>query len=122
MERRQPLRRGKALQTRSTLARGKRLNPQSAKTRNLRDEHRAIREQVFARDGWVCQVRLRVEGAGRCFGVLTPHHVVKAGQGGTYTMDNLVSCCAHHNEAMESDADLAAAARAAGLVRRRGDS
>jgi len=79
-----------------------------------------IRERVFARDGYRCRLQA-VEGAGRCFGGITPHHVVKASQGGAYTVDNLVTLCAHHNDQVEADADLAALAHRLGLVTRRGD-
>lgn len=73
---------------------------------------------VLARDGG-CQL-YRVPGAGACHGHLTPHHRRKASQGGTYTEDNLVVLCAHHNDQLEADADLAALGVQLGLVVRRG--
>lgn len=75
-----------------------------------------IRAAVFERDRYRCQVAARVPDAGRCFGALTPHHIKKDGQGGSYTLDNLVSACAHHNERIESDADFARACEAVGLL------
>lgn len=80
-----------------------------------------VRALVFARDGYRCRLA-DVDGAGRCFGPLTPHHVRKASQGGEYTPANLAVLCAHHNDEIEADADLAALARTLGLVRRRGDA
>ena len=62
-----------------------------------------------------------VEGAGECFGPLTPHHKAKASQGGAYDRTNLVAMCSHHNDALEADADLAVLARRLGLVLRRED-
>lgn len=78
-----------------------------------------VREAVFTRDR-VCQLA-GVDGAGRCFGGLTPHHRRKASQGGAYDEDNLVALCAHHNDELEANADLAALGRELGLVKRAGD-
>lgn len=75
-----------------------------------------IRQQVFARDGGC-----KLAGHGRCFGDLTPHHRRKASEGGGYTMLNLVSLCAHHNDQLEADAKLAKTARFYGLVLLHGD-
>jgi len=80
-----------------------------------RGQKLAIRTAVFERDGWACQLS-GVLGAGRCYGHLTPHHKRKEGQGGCYSMENLVSLCAHHNDSIESDADLAALARTLGFL------
>lgn len=107
--------------SRATLARRQRLAPISARRRNERDERRAVRDEVYGRDGYACQVAARVEDPGRCYGPMTPHHRRKAGQQGAYTAANLVTVCAHHNERLEADPDLAARARAAGLVVRPGD-
>lgn len=82
----------------------------------MKDE---IRQAVFDRDGRCLLADL--PGAGRCFGHITVHHRRKAGQGGAYTMANLVSGCSHHNDELEADADLAAVAREWGFVVRRGD-
>jgi 5-methylcytosine-specific restriction endonuclease McrA len=82
------------------------------------DEKRPIREAVFARDMHRCQLA----DLGGCFGGLTPHHRRKASQGGGYTVENLVSLCAHHNDELEADADLASLARERGLVVRRDDT
>lgn len=93
------------------------VSKKKAKTNRLKAP---IREAVFERDGRRCQLR-GVPGAGGCFGGLTPHHIVKDGQGGGYTMENLVTLCAHHNDQIEADADVAAVARERGLVKLRGD-
>ena len=51
---------------------------------------------------------------GPCFGYpLTPHHLLKASQGGEYTEENLVTLCAGHNDMIE---DYPTAAHAIGLV------
>lgn len=78
-----------------------------------------IRGAVFARDGYQCRLK-GIPGAGECFGGLTPHHVLKASQGGAYTEDNLVTLCAHHNDQIEADATVAAVARAHGMNASRG--
>jgi hypothetical protein len=77
-----------------------------------------VREAVFHRDGG-CLLR-GVDGAGRCFGGLTPHHRRKASQGGTYDEDTLATLCAHHNDELEANADLARLGVELGLVIRRG--
>jgi 5-methylcytosine-specific restriction endonuclease McrA len=77
-----------------------------------------IRGEVFQRDGFRCELDGFL-GAGRCFGPLTPHHVIKASQGGAYSVENLRTLCAHHNEQLEADADLARLAEGLGLVKRR---
>ena len=70
------------------------------------DRRKAVREAVFARDGG-CLLspwgRLNDEGRdwGPCVGVLTPHHLLKASQGGAYSEDNLVALCAMHNSMIE---------------------
>lgn len=115
LERRTPLRRRKGL------TRSGRVNPVSAKRRAGQADRAAVRDAVFRRDGYACQVAALVPDVGRCFGGLTPHHRRKASQGGGYTVENIVAVCAHHNERLEADPDLAARARAAGLVVRPGD-
>jgi hypothetical protein len=56
----------------------------------------AVREAVFRRDGG-CILAGSTWHPGRCFGPLTPHHLRKEGQGGSYTAENLVSLCAWAN-------------------------
>jgi 5-methylcytosine-specific restriction endonuclease McrA len=114
LERGQPPARRSELK-RSVVRRKRRKSPQ-------KDERADVRAEVYARDRWLCQVARLLPTAGPCFGVLTPHHRRKSGQGGHYSVANLVAACAGHNDALESDADLAAHARAAGLVVRRGDA
>lgn len=93
--------------------RSKRIKRMSAKRASNASERLHVRGVVFARDGWRC----RMAHIGGCSGFLTPHHVLKASQGGAYTEDNLVTLCAHHNCLIESDADFAALAREMGFVR-----
>lgn len=82
-------------------------------------EKRPIREAVFRRDGGC--LLAGYHGTGKCYGPLTAHHKRKASQGGSYSMENLIALCAHHNDELEADADLAAMAHGAGFVIRRGD-
>lgn len=95
-----------------------RIKPMSAKRRAELEQRPRIRAAVFLRDGYRCRLA-GIDGAGRCFGDLTPHHVVKASQGGAYDIGNLVSLCAQHNDRLEADADLARLAMSLGLVERR---
>lgn len=95
-----------------------RLKPMSDKRRRAIVDHAEIRAAVFERDHYLCRLAL-VPGAGLCFGQLTPHHIVKASQGGAYSVDNLASLCAFHNSELEANADLARLAEGLGLVVRR---
>lgn len=88
----------------------KRLRPISDKRRDTFAERDRIRAEVFERDDYRC--RLTAIGT-PCFGPLTPHHVRKASAGGSYSPDNLLSACAHHNGWIE---DHPIAAAALGLV------
>jgi hypothetical protein len=77
-----------------------------------------MREQVFDRDGRRCV--LAGKNTGPCSGTpLTPHHLLKSGQGGPYTLCNLVTLCAGHNTWVE---DHPPEAYALGLVIRRGET
>lgn len=103
-------------------AKRKRVKPVSSRRLAEREARDEIRAAVFARDRWRC----RLEDTHRtdrrvptCRGVLTPHHVLKASQGGGYTEDNLISLCAGHNTWVE---DAPNVAHELGLVRRRGDA
>lgn len=69
-----------------------------------------IRDAVFDRDNYACQAPA---DWGSHFGVLTPHHLLKASQGGKYTTENLITLCAYHNEYVE---DYPQAAEKAHLV------
>lgn len=100
----------------STPLRRTRIRPISRKRAAARDERAEIREQVFARDRHRCL--LSTYGVGPCSGRLTPHHLRKEGQGGPYTVDNLLTLCSIHNDWVEDVPDLA---WALGLVVRRGD-
>ena len=115
---------------RSPLARGTtplrrtRIKPVSDRKVAERADHEVIRLRVFARDR-VCQVYAwgyTRYAVGPCHGPMTPHHRRKASAAGAYSFENLVACCLGHNEALESDADLARWARTVGLVVREGDA
>ena len=108
-----PLARGKG----PTRSRGLRARPLPIAERRRRS---TVSDDVFRRDGG-CRLA-EVPEAGPCFGRLTPHHRRKASQGGAYSTQNLVTLCAHHNDQLEADADLAALAHRLGFVVRRGDS
>jgi hypothetical protein len=95
-------------------ARSKRINPISAKRAAGTSDRAAEREAAFDRDGWLCRLASTYAQSGPCFGVLTPHHLVKASQGGPYQRENLVALCAYHNGWVE---DHPTQARALGLVR-----
>lgn len=79
------------------------------------ETRREIRARVFERDRFRCQLA-ELAGAGHCFGGLTPHHRLKASQGGAYSLENLVTACAQHNGLLEADAGFATAGIKAGLV------
>lgn len=94
-----------------------------------RQQQAATRAAVFARDGGQCLLLrtrfLEADGQpagsrlGTCHGnPLTPHHLRKAGQGGPYSLRNLITLCAGHNDRIEElpRADMVAA----GLVVPRG--
>lgn len=79
-----------------------RLAPVSEVRRNRRGAAQPIIDAVFARDGG-CILRRHVHVVGRCYGApMTPHHLRKAGQGGTWTASNLVTLCAFHNGWVEN--------------------
>lgn len=72
-----------------------------------------MRLAVFARDGG-CLLRFgQVPEWGPCFGPATPHHLLKASQGGAYDDENVVCLCAAHNDMVE---DRPLEARMFGLV------
>lgn len=102
-----------------------RRGPKAKARERDRADRTATREMVFNRDRHACQVAVvgaaTAYAVGRCFGRLTPHHRRKEGQGGAYRAANLASACAHHNDELEADADLARWAHGVGLVVRRGD-
>jgi hypothetical protein len=53
-------------------------------------------------------------------GPLTPHHIRKASQGGPWSLANIITLCARHNDWLE-EADGARFGRRVGLVARRED-
>lgn len=109
------------------MKRGGRIKPVSDKRAALRDEHAEVRAAVFARDRWRCQLeadllvrrhradRALLEAVGPCRGPLTPHHLQKASGLGGYTLENLTSLCAGHNNWVEDHPTLATEL---GMVRR----
>lgn len=91
----------------------------SKKRRDSAPLRAAVREEVFERDGYVCQLAAYRDQAGSCFGPLTLHHKKKASQGGAYSVANGVALCSSHNCRLEAEADLAALGERLGLVIRR---
>lgn len=109
MERRIGLKRGKPLKPGKALARtgrlkpGKRLAPVSDRRLAERPERAEMRDLVFTRDGRVCRLAgFRHPGwPDGCMGQLTVHHLRKEGQGGPYTLPNLLTLCRRHNDWVE---------------------
>jgi 5-methylcytosine-specific restriction endonuclease McrA len=95
-----------------------RIRPISDKKRRQLVANARVRAAVFARDGYRCQIA-KIPDAGPCFGELTYHHILKASQGGAYTLDNGLTACSFHNDMVEDRPDWA---HANGLVTRRGDA
>lgn len=77
-----------------------------------------IRATVYARDGERCRLDGH-EGHECQSSLLTVHHLLKASQGGPYSVDNLVTLCAEANDWVEDNPD---AAHSVGLVCRRGET
>lgn len=96
--------------------RSKRIKPVSDKRMDERPLRAEVRSLVFERDGECVLRRLVVDH--RCLGPLTPHHIVKEGQGGPYTLENLVAVCAWGNGWLETQRPLA---RELGLEKSRWD-
>lgn len=80
-----------------------------------------VRNAVFQRDLWACQVKALGVFAGKpyegCHGILTFGHVVKASQGGSFSEANGAALCIFHNSIIESSAEAARLAHEAGLLR-----
>lgn len=104
------------LPTSGGLKRSGRIKPMSDKRRAELPAEAAVRAAVFERDGYRCRIKPLLKGTRweRCWGRLTAHHLKKDGQGGGYTMENLISACAGHNDWVE---DHPALAKQLGLVR-----
>lgn len=85
-----------------------------------RRERAEIRETVFRRDGYRCRLDtpLTAGRVGPCYGMLTPHHIRKASQGGAYVEGNLMTLCQFHNDWVEDNPNTA---HALGLVKRAGE-
>jgi hypothetical protein len=84
------------------IKRRRRLAAVSEKRQLAAEQDAVIREAVFDRDGRRCCLKGALPAFGRCYGPLTPHHLRKAGQGGPYSMRNLITLCAFHNGRIES--------------------
>ncbi len=95
-----------------------RLRSVSAKRAAARVAAEPLVQQVFYRDRGCVLVEHQAV-AGQCLGRLTPHHLRKAGQGGAWTLPNLVALCARHNGWIENHPDLA---HDMGLVIRTGET
>lgn len=110
--------RSSTLERRTGLRRTGWLRSIPPKKRRENRAKKAVREAVFARDGG-CLLSpwapLNKEGRdwGPCLGPLTPHHLLKASQGGAFTEENLVTTCSMHNSMIE---DFPDAAHSIGLV------
>ena len=92
--------------SRKPLARS-RIKPMRDKRRGELPERAKVREAVFVRDGYRCQIAPLVSEPS--FGPLTYHHLLKEGQGGEYTETNGIAACAFHNDWVENYPDKAAA-------------
>lgn len=100
LSRRSPLKaKGVKLAQGSTLKASRKPIPkQSPKVKADRPRRQEVRAEVFERDGYVCQLALRLQAhpempAHACQGPLTVQHVKKAAQGGPYEAANLESVC-----------------------------
>jgi hypothetical protein len=82
---------------------------------------RTVTQQVFDRDGGCLLAPVVKVHIPPCHGKLTPHHIRKAGQGGTWTIVNIVALCARHNDWLE-DLDGMLYGRPAGLICLRTDT
>ena len=92
------------------------IRPVSERRQAARDAAEPVVQAVFDRDhGCVAH---RAPGTPPCRGRVTPHHLRKEGQGGLWSLDNLVTLCQGHNGWVEDQPD---AAHALGLVIRRGE-
>jgi hypothetical protein len=83
------------------------LRPVSDRREAERIERDQVRAFVFWRDQNACRLAHLVgidDRVPACIGVLTAHHIRKAGQGGPYVPLNLVTLCAGHNVWLETAA------------------
>lgn len=92
----------------------------SRRNQALDDDEKAVQQAVFARDGYRCALR-DIDPDHQCFGPLTYQHRRKASAQGAYTLENGATLCAHGNQLIEQDADVADLAHEHGLVVRQGD-
>lgn len=86
------------------------IRSRSVKRQAARPAEEALTAEVYARDGGCV---LRDHASHVCTGPLTPHHRLKASQGGGWSRSNIICLCAYGNQWVE---DEPAAADALGLV------
>lgn len=94
------------------MKRRKRLKPMSDKRRAQIPERQRVHAEVLERDDYRCKLAFAFPDQ-PCFGELHPHHLLKEGQGGSYTPGNLLTACNLHNSMVEDRPKVAALA---GLV------
>lgn len=97
-----------------------RVSPVSKKRKGGALARAAVRENVFARDGYRCVLDGKA-APDSCSGRLTFHHRRKASAGGAYVEENGLSLCEGHNGAVEDHPDLARLLYGDWLVVREGD-
>lgn len=91
---------------RSPMSRGRRIRQVSPKRQAEKASRVDVRLALEQRDRGVCLLDDRQHAhllAGRCVGVWTPHHLLKASAGGAYVLENLVTLCAGHNTWVEDN-------------------
>ncbi len=96
------------------------LRPVSKKRSAGTGERAKVRNAVFERDGWRCQLAAKTE-PDSCRGHLTYHHRRKASSGGAYIVANGLTLCEAHNQAVEDHPQLARNLHGSWLVVREGD-
>lgn len=116
LNRKKGLTRKDKLENKTRMERRARLKPMSDKRRAELPDDDVIRQQVFARAGYKCQIKPLLAGTRwvKCWGILTMHHLKKDGQCGETSLDNCIAACAGHNQWVENEPRLA---RELGLVR-----
>ncbi len=101
--------------------RSKKLKPVSDKRREGSPARRAVVAKAMDAVGGQCSLSVAKFGPlrHRCGGGATPHHILKASQGGGYDQSNIVILCAVANGLVE---DYPTDAWLVGLVCRAGDT
>lgn len=108
-----------------------RIKPRSSATIDGAADREAVREAVFRRDRYRCQLERHVGAitssdpmygarqveVPRCSGAMTFHHRRKAGAAGAYVEANGMTLCAGHNVWVEDEPDAALTVLPAVVVR-----